>query len=98
MQTHDLGRAFVHAISLSEDAPRVHTAVTNEVDQPYRQSKSLVVRLWRSRGFVLGWWRHTDRTETQALMEAIGGREDTPLDEDGYLLPQYERDDAHVDL
>lgn len=97
VKTYDLGPAFVHGIPLNPKSPRLHTATTNEVDEPYRQSKSLVVRLWRTHGFVLGWWRKTDRTEEQALVDALQAHLDVDLlDEDGYLLPNYEPEDVHV--
>lgn len=92
MQTHDFGRLFVHSINLDEKAPRLHTASTHEVDEPYRWSKSLVVRLWRSRGLVLGWWRRIDRSEEEALIAALQAKVDVPLlDDEGYLLESYER-------
>lgn len=88
--TRDLGRAFLHPISLRSESPLVHIATTHEVDHPYRISKSLVLRLWRSKGLVLGWWRKTGRSEEVALLEALQGHETALLDDDGYLLPGFE--------
>lgn len=45
MDTHDLGRLFVHAQpGIDPGAPRFHTAVTAEYDDPCRYSRSLVIR------------------------------------------------------
>lgn len=93
-ETTDLGRAFAHAIALDPNAPRLHTAVTDELDPPFRRSRSLVLRLWKSRGLVLGWWRKTGRDEDEALMAALQGVETSLLDEDGYLLPNFEVEDV----
>jgi hypothetical protein len=97
MQTHDLGRVFTHAISLDPKSKRLHTAPTHEVDSPYRWSNSLVVRVWRSYGFVLGWWRNTQRTEEQALLAALQAHTDVDLlDDEGYLREEFER--GYVDV
>ena len=93
-ETYDLGRAFVHTIRLQPQSRRVHLATTHEVDEPFRLSRSLILRLWGSKGVVLGWWRDTDRSEEQALLDALHGQETDVLDEDGFLLPQYEVEDV----
>ena len=94
-ETHDIGRAFAHGIRLVPTAPRFHFAPTHEIDWPYRYSRSVVVRYWGERGFVLGWWRHTGRSEKQALLAALGGREGVAaFDDAGYLLPQFDSQDA----
>jgi hypothetical protein len=86
MQTHDLGPLFVHAIALKPTSPRLHTATTFEVDEPYRRSKSLVVRLWRSHGLVFGRWHSTGLEEKDALLAAVGGVDDFSMwDDEGYL-------------
>lgn len=71
-ETHDLGPIFVHSIWLKEGAPLAHTAPTNELEEPYRRSKSLIIRLpFTNRGAVFGWWRKTGRDEEEALREAV---------------------------
>lgn len=88
--THDVGPIFVHGIRLDRNAPRLHTYPTYEIEAPYRRSNTLIVRLWGERGFALGWWRHTGWDERTALLRALQGYEDTPLDSDGHLLERYE--------
>lgn len=75
-ETHDIGRFFWHSISLRKKSPIVHTCSTHEIDPPYRWSKSLILRLpWTTYGLVLGWWRDTDRTEEQAILAGMQGRD-----------------------
>lgn len=70
--THDLGRLFVHKVALESDSPRLHTAVTTEIEEPYRRSNSLVVRLFAEFGVVIGWWKQDpNRTEDEALLTAL---------------------------
>ena len=70
--THALGPIFVQSIWLTEGAPVFHTAPTNELEEPYRKSKSLIVRIpFSRRAVVLGFWRKTERTEDEALAEAV---------------------------
>lgn len=71
--THDLGPIFVQSIWLRDDSPMFHLAPTFELESPYRESKSLVVRSpFSRRAFVFGWWRKTGRTEDEALTAAVG--------------------------
>ena len=42
--THDMGRLFVHAARLTDNAPVFHRALTAEYDDPGRYSKSLVIK------------------------------------------------------
>jgi Icc-related predicted phosphoesterase len=70
-QTRDLGRLFAHPIKLKPGTKRVHRAQTNELDEPYRQSNSLVIRFGRTKGIVLGRWHHTERTADEALRDAL---------------------------
>lgn len=70
--TLDVWRFFAHWISLDASSPRFHRAPTQEMDEPYRRSNSLVVRFWGERGLVLGWWRDTGYTEDQATLQGLG--------------------------
>lgn len=74
-QTHDLGPFFFHTIDLKEDSPRFHRAQTHEVDEPFRISNSLVLRIFGTYGIVLGRWRETDLDEESALIQAMDSRE-----------------------
>lgn len=93
-ETHDLGRAFLHAIRLQPGSSRIHIATTHEVDEPFRESRSIVLRLWKDRGIVLGWWRKTGREEEEALLKALQAQETDLLDDEGYLLPNFEVEDV----
>lgn len=72
--TLDVWRFFAHWISLTPGSPRFHRAPTQEMDDPYRRSNSLVVRLWGERGLVLGRWRDTGYDEDTATLLGLGGR------------------------
>lgn len=72
--THDVGPFFFHGIRLRPRTPLIHRAVTDELDPPFRNSNSIVVRFFRW-GIVLGRWRVTGREEDE-MFEVVGGRED----------------------
>jgi hypothetical protein len=89
-QTHDLGRFFMHRIYLVADAPLIHIAHTQEIDDPFRNSQSVVTRLWPSRhGIVLGLWKSSGLTEVEALCSAISAHDTDALDDDGHLLRPF---------
>lgn len=72
MKIYDIGPLLTHTLKLQRTAPLLHWATTNELEVPYRTSRSLVVRLWPStRALVLGWWRQTGRTEEEGLGAAL---------------------------
>lgn len=74
-KTHDLGPLFVHKIALQKKSPLAHRFPSHELEEPYRRSNSLILRLpGTTRGAVFGWWRSTSRTEEQTLLEALQGR------------------------
>lgn len=71
-----MGRLFWHSISLKKKSPIFHHYPTHEVDEPYRWSNSLIVRIpFSELGIVMGWWHTTDRTEEQTLIDAMEGRQ-----------------------
>ena len=75
---HELGPLFVHSIKLQKKSPIFHRYPSHEVEEPYRWSNSLIVRIpWSSYGLVWGLWRTTDRTEEQMLLHALQGRQMT---------------------
>lgn len=77
-KVHELGPLFVHSIKLQKKSAIFHRYPSHEVEEPYRWSNSLIVRIpWSSYGFVLGFWRTTDRTEEQMLLAALEGRQMT---------------------
>lgn len=74
--THGIGRFFWHSISLRKGTPVFHRYPSHETDYPYRWSNSLIVRLpGTTKGLVLGWWHQTTRTEEQAILAALAGRD-----------------------
>jgi hypothetical protein len=81
-KSHDVGPFFGFTINLIPKAPFLHTAPTDELEFPYRTARSLVVKFWPGKGLVLGRWRHTGRTETEALLIATQGHEDALSTED----------------
>lgn len=73
---HDIGPLFIHGIALKKKSPIIHRYPSHEVDEPYRWSNSLILRLpWSSVGLVMGLWRTTNRTEEQTLLDALQGRQ-----------------------
>lgn len=81
-KTHDVGPAFVQFIRLKKDAPIIHTATTHELEDPYRESTSLVLRLPFGRGLVIGWWHESGKDEFEALASAINYKVRGYLDDD----------------
>lgn len=81
-KTYDIGPAFVQFIRLSKDAPIIHTAPTTEIEDPYRESNSLILRLPFRRGIVLGWWQESGKDEFDALASAIDYKVRGYLDDD----------------
>lgn len=74
-ETHSIGPLFVHGIKLQKKSSLVHVYPSHEMDEPYRWSNSLILRLpWLRQGLVLGLWRSTSRTEEQAILQALAGR------------------------
>jgi hypothetical protein len=71
--THGVGPFFTHTLNLKPGAPFLHTAPTDEIEPPYRRSKSLIIKVWAGKGIVLGRWRNTYRNENDALYTAIQG-------------------------
>jgi hypothetical protein len=92
-QTRDLGRLFFHRVALRRHVPLLHFADTHEVEEPFRYSRSVILRYWPRRGLVLGWWRDTGREEDEALLAGLQAHTTTPLDDDGHIRERYERPD-----
>jgi hypothetical protein len=72
-QTHGVGPFFVHAVNLRPHTPFLHTAPTDEINPPYRYSRSLIIKIWPGKGIVLGRWKNNWRSETAALYTALQG-------------------------
>jgi len=68
----------VHGIKLRKKSPIFHMYPSHEVEEPYRWSNSLIMRVpWHQQGVVVGFWRATNRTEEQTLLDALEGRQMT---------------------
>lgn len=72
-ETHDVGPLFAHTVNLQPGTPFIHRAPTDEIQPPFRRSKSLIIKVWPGKGIVLGRWRHTWRSESDALYTALQG-------------------------
>ena len=89
-ETHDALGFFTHTLKLKPKTKRLHRAPTNELDEPYRRSNSLVVRLWGTQGLVFGRWRGTERTADEALREALQSDLEDPTQLDDETLENIE--------
>lgn len=77
-ETHGIGKFFWHSISLKRKTPICHRFPTHEIDAPYRWSNSLILRLpGTTYGLVLGWWHSATRTEEEAILAGMAGRDMT---------------------
>jgi len=94
-KTYDLPTGeFFHFIKVKPGTPLKHWAMTQEVEVPFRNSLSCVVRLWPFRiALVAGKWYPSGLHEDEALLAALGGRSDAldVVDEEGHLVDQFER-------
>ena len=92
MMMYNLGPLALQTIPIIPGTKFMHTASIAEVEKPWRYGHAVIIKYWRGRGLLLGWWtgRHPD--EDSALILAIGGREDELLDEDGRLQERFERE------
>jgi hypothetical protein len=82
--TYGVGRLFMQPLDLDPGAPRLSAARTYETTHPYRHGRSLVTRLWGSRGLAAGFWSpnpgdvEDEATVTRHLLEALRSAEGTP--------------------
>jgi hypothetical protein len=72
-ETRDMGPLFAHTVNLQPGTPFVHRAPTDEIEPPYRRSNSVIIKIWPGKGIVLGRWRNTWRSESDALYTALQG-------------------------
>jgi hypothetical protein len=83
VQTH--GRPFFVGFNyLRSDAPIIHLAPTTEIEYPWRVCpKSLVIKLPKGRGMVMGKWKFNVRPWEETLLEILKGREIYFAEEEG---------------
>lgn len=76
MQTKDIGNIYWHSITYRVK-PRgfMERAHTQELDPPFRKGFGVAIRPpFSKKAVVIGIWRKTGYTESQALTYAIKGR------------------------
>jgi hypothetical protein len=70
---------------------------SQEIDEPFRTAKPLIVRLPFHKALVFGKWTGTQTDEETALNNAMQGRVLTDEDfEEGWTPPAYEAGEAGV--
>lgn len=76
-ETHDLpGGLFWSTIRLNKGSELYHAFPTHEIDPPFRWAVSRIFRIpLTSFGFTFGRWHTTTRTEEQAILAGLAGRE-----------------------
>lgn len=76
-ETRDIGRFYAHTMRYPETngwPPLVEAANTQEVEEPYRKGRGVVLRLWGRKAVVLGRWKKPVGVDTDdALMAALEG-------------------------
>jgi hypothetical protein len=72
--TKDFGRLFFHVINIQrEGVPFLHRAFSQEIEAPFREARPWVLKFWPGKGLVFGLWHRTEKTEEQALYDALEG-------------------------
>lgn len=66
-----LNRVFFHTVRLEDVAPVAHVVTTHELTHPYRESNSIILKMPRGRGLVLGVWGEKTRSESEGILSAI---------------------------
>lgn len=76
MQTRDIGNIYWHALTYPiKPKVFVEKADTQEIDEPFRRGKGLAIRVpFTRKALVIGIWKETNYTESEALTYAINGR------------------------
>lgn len=54
-ETHDLGRLYLHGMSVPRGGPVVELGTSHEVEEPWRVGRCVVLRVWKWAA-VVGWW------------------------------------------
>jgi hypothetical protein len=56
MRKRDFGKLFFQRLSLDTTAPHYSVAPSFEITYPFRASRSVMLRLFRDHGLIIGWW------------------------------------------
>jgi hypothetical protein len=100
-KVHDIGKQ--HFIQLIDFPVKwgwkmVTTGWTQEIEEPFRTSKPLIVRLPAHKALVFGKWTGAQPDEESALNNAIQGRVLKDEDfEEGWQAPAYQNSEADSD-
>lgn len=82
MATHDLPLGIFWDTIRLDGAPIFHRATTHEIEWPYRLSNSLIIRLGKSFGLIVGRWGEKRYNENyDDMLKVLDGRE----------LPEHEK-------
>ena len=76
MQTKDFGTFYWHSLTYPYKPKGLYEkADTQEIDPPFRRGKGLAFRFpFSKKAIVIGKWKKTGYTESEALTYAIKGR------------------------
>lgn len=84
-------RVFWHSVNVRWYTPPIWGARAWEVDEPFRGGRTVLLRYWRGKSLVLGFWGKTSYDEAEALLNAtIHGRERTHGERSGWDDQSYE--------
>jgi len=75
-KTHDIGKFYWHGINYGFKPKELfEKAESREIEAPFRIGKGIALRVpFSTRGIVMGWWRKSGLSESQALTYAVNGR------------------------
>lgn len=97
LQRTGLDRLFFHSIWLNRDTPLLHVAETQEIQEPFRSTGSLIVKLPRAtKGVAIGIWSEHGMSAEEGLLRAVTGQEPEQEDMDQFDTDSTLRERAVV--
>lgn len=78
--THDLGRLYIHSMTVPRSGPLVELGTSHEVEEPWRVGRCVVLRVWK-RALVVGWWGPGRTREEVVAAELDAQAVDVPVDD-----------------
>lgn len=85
LQRTGLDRIFFHRIQLLNSAPPLHVATTQEIQEPFRTSSTLVLRPPGAiSGLAIGIWSEHGLSAEEGLLRAVTGQEPEQEDLDQF--------------
>lgn len=92
-----LDRVFFHSIWLNRNTPLLHVAETQEIQEPFRSTGSLIVKLPRAtKGVAIGIWSEKGMSAEEGLLRAVTGQEPEQEDLDQFDTESTLRDQRTV--